>query len=321
VTDKEQATKDLLSLIRDKDSNVRWNARWILSDLARYYLNKKTYEKAYQCFYGVASTFKYEVWEYIRPDSSFYLYSGLGSYYHGRTLINELTDLRDPKEYVRSLKQAVNLFDKSIHFIEKSPSTDEADTRFFPLCLNIYSAYYEYYLSSTNLDEKRITKAQNYLDEASMQCELIGTEKGERIVNVFEKLVETLKPRLNEIELEAEKREVNMEGKGIGKKRRYEQSINDCKRDFDNNIGELEEILNEIEAPIIKKIAESEKEYLKKLRPEERERLLPKTFQEKCRDFIGEKWKIIVEISGVLVALILIIEKWDIISKFITNLL
>ena len=313
LENKEQAWQDLLSLTKVKDSFVRYIASTALFELARHYIDKRFYEKAYQCFYGAASVFKFGLRKHIRPDFLFYLYSGLGSYYHGRTLVNKLPDLRDPHEYVRSLKQAVNLFDKSIHFIDKSPSTDEAETRFFPLCLNIYSAYYEYYLSTKDLDEKRIMHIQNYLDEASKQCELIGTEEGEHIVNVFEKLAETLKSRLNWFELEAEKRRGNGEGRGIGEKIRYEEFIDKCRYDFGKNIGELEKALDEIETPIIKKIAESEKNHLIKLRPEEKERLLPKRFQEKCRDIIRENKKLIP--LSVLIGII--IDNWDDISNFI----
>ena len=318
VTDKEQVTKDLLALIKDGDSYVRYRSRLCLFNIARNYLDEKDYEKTFQCFYGASN--KSTFWEYINPGPFFYLCKGLGSYYHGRVVINELSNIEYPKEYIKNVKYAVKLFKKSIKNIEKSEKSPhyKVETRFFPICLNIYSAYYEYILSFQKLDVKRIAKVKKYLDEASEQCRLVGTEKGERTVKIFEKLAEALTSRLNEIiKWESAKKEVD----GIAKKAEYEVFIEKSRETFEKHKAELENSLYEIEAPIIKKIAEFENKKLEKLKPEKGERLYPKSFWEKSRDFIVHKWEIIAALVAFLAALIYIIEKWEIISELIKSLL
>jgi len=323
VTDKEQATKNLLALVKNKDSYVRRKARLSLFNLARHYLDEKNYEKASQYFYE--ASIKSTLLEHINPSPFFYSSKGLGSYYHGRVVVNDLSNIEDPKEYTKTVKDAVRLFAKSIKYMEKS-SNDDVETSFFPISLNIYSAYYEYILSFQKLDIKRIDKVEKYLDEASEQCRIIGAEKSERIVKIFKKLAEALKSRLKEIELEAEKREGVMKGRGIGEKVRYETSINKSREAFEKHKAELESSLYEIESPTIKKIAELEKKHLEEsLKTEEGERLLPKSFWEYSRDFVVHKWKIIMAIlaavAAFLVALTTIIEKWEIISELIRNLI
>lgn len=317
VTDKEQAMKDLLVLAKDKDSYVRYGARRSLFNLARHRLDEKDYEKTFQCFYG--ASIKSTLREHINPYPFFYSCRGLGSYYHGRVIVNELSNIEDPKEYTKSIKDAVRLFAKSIKYIEKSTS-DEVETPFFPICLYIFSAYYEYNLSFKKLDVKRVAKVEKYLDEASEQCRMIDTEKGERIVKIFEMLAEALKSRLKEIELEVKKREVN----GIGEKVDYESFIDRSTEAFEKHKAELENSLYEIEAPIIKKIAEFETKKLENLKPEKGERSFPKSFLESSRDFVVQKWTIIIAIlaavAAFLVALTTIIEKWEIISELIKNL-
>ena len=266
VTDKEGAWKDLRSLTKNKVESVRRGAEWSLCKLALNFLNEKNYEKASECFYGASN--KSTLWEYISPSSIYYLNRGLGSYYHGRTIVNELSNVENPKEYTKNLKDAVRLFAKSLKYIEKSEN-NEYDTSFFPICLNIYSAYYEYNLSFQKTDKKRIGKVKKYLDEASKQCQIIGTEKGERIVKIFEKLKEALTSRLKEIELETEKNKVS----GIGKKADYEPFIDKSRKAFEKHIIELENSLDEIELPIIKEIAEHERIKLDKLKPDKAEKL------------------------------------------------
>ena len=267
-TNGEQLSKDLLTQTKNKNYFVRWGTKWSLFNITGYFLENKNYEKAYQCFYG-AST-KYTFKEYINPDSFYYLCRGFGYYYHGRTIINELSNIENPKEYTKSLKAAVRLFAKSNKYIEKSDD-DRYDTDFFPICLNIYSAYYEYNLSFQKLDSKRVAKVQKYLDEASKQCQIIGTEKGQRIVKTFEKLAEALMSRLKQIELEKEKNKVS----GIGEKVEYEPFVDKSRKVFEKHIAELESSLDEIELPIIKKIAEHERKKLKNLKLDKVEKSEP----------------------------------------------
>ena len=261
VTDKAEVRNVLMLLTKDKGKIVRLSAKRSLFNIAQHFLKEKNYEKTFKYFY-CAST-KSMLREYINPDSFYYLCRGFGSYYHGRTIINELSNIENPKEYTKSLKEAVRLFIKSNKYIEKSDD-DRYDTDFFPICLNIFSAYYEYRLSSKKLDAKRIAKVQKYLDEASKQCRIIGTEKGERIVKTFEKLAEALTSRLKEIELETEKNKVS----GIGKKAEYEPFVDKSREDFEKHITELENFLDEIELPIIEKIVEHESIKLENLKPD-----------------------------------------------------
>lgn len=268
ITDKAEVRNVLMLLTKDKDKIVRLSAKRSLFNIAQHFLKEKNYEKTFKYFY-CAST-KSMLREYINPDSFYYLCRGFGSYYHGRTIINELSNIENPKEYTKSLKEAVRFFVKSNKYIEKSDD-DRYDTDFFPICLNIFSAYYEYRLSSKKLDAKRIAKVQKYLDEASKQCRIIGTEKGERIVKTFEKLAEALTSRLKEIELETEKNKVS----GIGKKAEYEPFVDKSREDFEKHIVELENLLDEIELPIIKEIAEHERIKLDKLKPDKAEKSEP----------------------------------------------
>ena len=268
IIDKNRVLKPLIEIVKDDNSEVRRVARWSYFIIAQYFLKEKNYEQAYQCFYG-AST-KSTCWERLNLDSFYHLCHGLGYYYHGRTIVNELSNIDNPKEYNKSLEYAVKLFAKSIKDIEKS-NNNEYDTRFFPICLNIFTAYYEYRLSFQKVDKKRVTKVQKYLDEASKQCKIIGTEKGERIVKIFEKLAEALISRLKELDLEAKKNKVS----GIGEKAQYEPFIDKSRKAFEKQIAELVFSLDEIELPIIKEIAEHEKKKLDKLKPDKVENTKP----------------------------------------------
>ncbi len=319
LTDKEQATKALLILTKDKNKVVRWSAATSFSKLARYYINEKKYEKTYQYFYNAASAFKYSFWEYIRPNHHFFLYKGLGLYYHGRALVSGLSEIETPKKFIENLKDAIILFNKSIKNIEKFPYEYEA--QFLPICFNVYSAYFEYNLSLQKLDEKSVTIIQNYLNDASKQCEIVGSEKGKNIVIIFEKLTETLKSRINEINLETQKRDASKKGKGVGERGTLDTFIKKSRKDFEKHINELDNLLDELEIPIIKKIIEFEKERLEEIKTEKEEILKPKPIWLQKYDFIKkiwkEFWKEIVAIALILSTIAEIAKNWD----FILNLL
>jgi len=319
LTDKEQAMKNLLALAKNKDKLVRMLAIYPLSSVAIQYINEKDFKNASKCFYGAASAFKYGLLRLIKIPK-FYLYEGLGCYYHGRALVSELPE-KDPEKYVKNIKNAVSLFDKSINYINKSESSEyKSETRFFPICLNIYSALYEYNLSYLNFDKKRFAKIKDYLDNASAQCRIAGTQQGEDLVRIIVKLTSSLKIRLEEFEQEKKKRDTAKKGKGGGWNAKYESHIDKLKNDFKESLVEIDNALNELEAPLFKKITAIEKENLEKLQSIE-----PKTSRqrlyENIKEFIKKFWKIIAAIGLILVTLAEIIQNWQFISEFIKNLL
>lgn len=323
VPDKELAWKDLIRLTHDKDRNVRMVAAHTFSYLARYYREEKAYKKTSQCFNKAASAFRFGFREHIKPTPDFYLYGGLSSYYHGKAIVSELPNIQDPKKYIKNLQNAIGFFNKSINFIEKSSTIKyETERHCFPICLNIFSAYYEYNLSLLNLDEKRISKVQNYLKEASKHCDIGDTEKGMCIVKILEKLSQTLKYRINEIKIESKKQKAISRGKGKGMEARYETFLNNSRYDFEKHFAEINNLLNEIEAPLFIKITEIEKENLEKLKPEKEEKdLLPKSFKQRSYEIVKQIGKIVVAIGLILAFLSEIINNWDGVSEFIKNLL
>lgn len=319
LTDKEQAIKDLLALAENEDRLVRMLAIYPLSSAARHYINEKDFMKASKCFSGAASVFRYGLLKRIKIPE-FYLYEGLGCYYHGRALVSELPE-KDPVEYVKNIKNAVSLFDKSINYINKSESSKyKGETRFIPICLNIYSALYEYNLSYLNFDKKRFVKIKNYLDNASAQCKITGTQRGEDLVRILEKLTSSLKIRLEEIEQEKKKYDAAEKGKGGGWEAKYENHIDKLRTVFKQSLVEIDSTLNELEAPLFKKIVAIEKENLEKLQSIE-----PKTswqrLYEIIKEYIEKFWKIIVAIGVILITVAEIIQNWQFISEFIKNLL
>jgi len=323
VPDKELAYKDLISLTKDKDKHVRMVSAYTFSHLARFYQEEYAYKKTSECFDKAASAFRFGFREHITPTSDFYLYRGLSSYYFAKELVSELPDINDPERYIKNLQNAIRYFDKSIKSIKKSSNIEyETDKFCIPICLNIFSAYYEYILCSINLDEKRISKVQNYLKKASKYCEIVGTEKGLHIIKIFVELSQTLKDRIDEINIESKKQKAIKKGKGKGLKVRYETSLNNSRYNFEKHFAEINNLLNEIEAPLFIKIAEIETENLEKLQPEKEERdILPKSFIKRFYESIKKFWKIVVTIGLILAILAKIINDWDVVSEFIMNLL
>ena len=323
ILDKELAYKDLISLTKDKNKDVRMVSAHTFSHLARFYRDEHTYKKTSEYFDKAASAFRFGFCEHFTPTSDFYLYKGLSSYYFAKELVSELPDINDPERYIKNLQNAIGYFKKSVKFIKKSNNIEyETDKFCFPICLNIFSAYYEYILCLINLDEKRISKVQNYLKEASKLCEIVDTEKGLHIIKIFIELSQTLKDCIDEINIESKKQKAIKKGKGKGLKVRYETSLNNSRYNFEKHFAEINNLLNEIEAPLFIKIAEIETENLKKLQPEKEERdILPKSFIKRFYESIKEFWKIIATIGLILAILAKIINDWDVVSEFIINLL
>ena len=320
LKDKEQAWKDLLALAKDEDIIVRWGAATALSSAAKHYINKKNFKKASQFFSEASSVFKYDLLGHIKPDPEFYLYKGFGCYCQGRALVSELPE-KDPEKYVKNIKKAVSFLKMSIKYINKSGFREyENETRFFPICLNIYSALYEYNLSYLNFDKKRFAKIKDYLDNASAHCKIAGTQQGKGLVKILEKLTSSLKIRLEGIEQEKKKYEAAEKGKGGGWDAKYESHIDKLEKDFKDSLVEIDNALNELEAPLFKKIAAIEKESLEKLQSRE-----PKTSLQRLHEiingFIKKFWKIIAAIGLILVTVVGIIKNWQFISELIKNLL
>ncbi len=320
LTDKEQATKELLALAKDEDCRVRQKAAYALSSAARHYINEKYFKKACMCFSGAASAFKYGLLNHIIPETEFFLYEGFGCYYHGRALVSELPE-KDPDEYVKNIKKAVNFFNLSINYISIYGKDEyESEARFFPICLNIYSALYEYNLSFLNFDKKRFANIKKYLDNASAQCKIAGTKRGEDLIRTLEKLTSSLRFRLEEIEQEKKKNKAVEKGKGGGWEAKYESHIDKLNKDFKESLIELDSTLNELEAPLFKKIAANEKENLEKLQSRE-----PKTIWQRVykiiNEFIKKFWKIIVTIGLIIGTVAGIIQNWQFILEFTKNLL
>ena len=311
LTDKEQATKDLLNLAKDDDASVQVSAAIALSSVARHYINENDFKKASQCFFEASSVFKYGRPGRIKQRPKFYLYKGFGCYCQGRALVSELPE-KDPQEYVKNIKKAVGFLNRSIKYINKSGFHEyENETRFFPICLNIYSALYEYNLSYLNFDKKRFAKIKNYLDNASEQCKIAGTQQGVDLVRIVEKLTSSLKIFLEKVEQENKKYESAKKGKGGGWDAKYKSHIDKLNNDFIDSLVEIDNALSELDAPLFKKIAMIERESLENIQSSE-----PKTSWQRLYkfiyDFIIRFWKIITAI-GVGVILILveqIIKNW-----------
>jgi hypothetical protein len=117
---------------------------------------------------------------------------------------------------------------------------------------------------------------------------------------------------LEEIEQEKKKCEAVEKGKGGGWETKYQTYIDKLRKDFKESLVEIDNILNELEAPMFKKIAAIEKENLEKLQSRE-----PKTswqrLYEIINEFIKKFWKIIVAMGAVAE----IIKNWQFISEFI----
>ena len=320
LIDKEQAFKYLLALAKDEYRIVRWGAANALSSAAKYFIGEKNFKKSFQCFSEASSAFKYDLLEHIKPESEFYLYKGFGCYCQGRGLMNELPE-KNPDEYVMNIKKAVGFLNRSIKYINKS-GIYENETRLFPICLNIYSALYEYNLFCLNFDEKRIAIIKDYLDNASAQCKIVDNKQGENLVRIIEKLTLSMKIRLEGIKQEKKKCKAAKKGKGGGWDAKYESHIDKLESDFKESLAELNSALNKLDAPLFKKIAMIEIESLEKLQSSE-----PKTSWQRLRkfihDFIKRFWKIITTIGvGVIIVLVeRIIKNWQFILDMITNLL
>jgi len=227
---------------------------------------------------------------------------------------------KTPDEYIKNIKNAVSLFNKSINYTNKSKRSDyESETRSFTICFNIYSALYEYNLSYLNFDKKRIANIKNYLDNASAQCKIAGTQWGEDLVRILEKLTSSLRIRLEEIEQEKKKYKAAEKGKGGGWDAKYDIHIDKLRKDFKESLVEIDSILNELEAPLFKKIAEIEKESLEKLQSKEPKTSLQRLY-EIINEFIKKFWKIIFAIGFILGTLAGIINNWQFIWTAPQNL-
>ncbi len=302
MSNKELAWNDLIILAKDKNEDVRIVSAYTFSHLAKYYRGEKAYKKTSECFNEAASAFRFGFREHIKPTSDFYLFMGLSSYYLGKALIDELPDIRDPERYIKNLQNAIGFFNKSINFIKKSSTIEyETERCCFHICLNIYSALYEYNLSLLELDDKRIKKIENYLDEASNQCTVVGNEDGVKIVKIIRKLSEALRDCIEEVKLESKKQEAIKKGKGIGYGARYMTFIDKSRKNVESHFTEIDDLLNQLEAPIFTKIAEIEKENLKNLKPRELENgLLPKSLWQLSYEFIKKIWKFIAAVIFIL---------------------
>ena len=321
VTDKVQAWKDLQTLTKEDDIRVRFVGASTFVHLAGNHINMKEYNNAYQCYDQVASAIKYGFWEHIRPEPAFYLYKGLAFYYHGRALVSKLMEIQDPNKFIKDLRNITILFDKSIKNLEKFPYEHEFEVTFCPICLNVFSAYYEYNLLIKTLNAKRVIRIRNYLIDAYNQCEIINSEKGKKIVKIFEKLTESQESLINEIKLETEKRDASKKGKGVGEVGTINTFIKKSRKDFGKHINELDNLLNELEAPFIKKIIEFEKERFNEIKPEKEDILMPKTFWIQTYDYIinivKKFWKIIATIGLILTIIVGIIKNWGFISDLL----
>ena len=310
IPDKNQLFKILHKFAKEKESNVKDAVAYSSYILAKYYIEQKDFKMAYECFDLASSALK---GGFLKPlDFQFNSYKAFSFYYHGRFLVSKLPDIKEPEEYVKNIKNAVSFFNKAIKYGQKHVTFyhKEEETFCFPICLNIYSALYEYNLSLLELDEKRVAKIKIHLDEASKQCKVVGREKGIQIVKIIEKLSEALSECIEEVKLESKKQDASEKGKGKGFNARYITFIEKSRKDTENRFTEIDDLLNQLEAPIFNKIAIIEKENLKNLRPKERETelLLPKSFQQRSYEFIGAIWKYIVIIIGILAGIVTILK-------------
>ena len=319
LKNKGQAWKDLLVSAKDEHMNVRWTAGIALSSAARHYINEMDFKKASHCFFEASSVFKYNLLEHIKPAPEFYLYKGFGCYCQGRALVSELPEM-DPEEYIKNIKNAVSYFNRSIKYTNRYRFYGyENETCVFPICLNIYSALYEFNLSYYKFDKKRFANIKNCLDAASAQCKIAGNQRGEDLVGILEKLSSSLKIRLEGIEQEKKKRKAAEKGRGGGWDAKYEIHIDKLNKDFTDSLVEINNALNELEAPLFKKIVAIEKESLERLQPRE-----PKTSWQRLYDVINtyrkKFWAIIAAIALLLVAVAAIIMKGQFIVEFFSNL-
>ncbi len=242
------------------------NAAYSISKLGKHYVEKKDFERAYECFDLASSALSGGFLKSLHLE--FYSYKAFSSYYYGRFLVSKLPDIKNLEENIKNIKIAVDYFGEAIKYSQKYFTFRyEAEARCFPICLNIYSALYEYNLSLSELDEKRLTKIKNYLDEASNQCKVVGAGEGIKIVEFLGELTEALRDCIEEIKLESKRQEASKKGKGKGYDARYITFIEKSRKDIENHFAEIGDLLNQLEAPVFKKIAEIEKENLKNLRP------------------------------------------------------
>lgn len=318
IPDKNQLFKVLHKLTKEKESNVKDAIAYSSYKLARYCVEKKDLKMAYECFDLASSALSGAFFK--RSDFRFNSYKAFSYYYRGRFLVSKLPDIKDPDEYIKNIKNAVDYFDKAIKYSQKNFTFSyEEEACCFPICLNIYSALYEYNLCLLELDEKRIAKIKKYLDEASNQCTVIGKEKGIKAVQILVKLSEVLRDCIEEVKLESKKQEASKKGKGKGYDARYITFIEISRKDVESHFTEIDDLLNQLEAPIFKKIAGIEKENLKNLRPREIEiELLPKSLWQPSYEFIKQNCRFIAGVISILAGIATIMN-WNVVSEFINK--
>ena len=301
IPDKNQLLQDLIKLTKGKKNNyVKDASAYSISKLGRYYIENKDFKRAYECF-DLASSALFG--SFLKPlNFQFNTFKAFSSYYRGRFFVSKLPDIKDPQEYVENIENAVDYFDKAIKYSKKYfYFSYEEEACCFPICLNIYSALYEYNLSLLELDDKRIKKIEKYLDEASNQCTVAGNEEGVKIVKIIGKLSEALRDCIEEVKLESKKQEAIKKGKGIGYGARYITFIEKSRKDVESHFTEIDDLLNQLEAPIFTKIAGIEKDNLKNLKPRELENgLLPKNLWHLLYGFIKQIWKFIAAVIIIL---------------------
>jgi len=253
-------------------------------------------------------------WE-IFKSYEFNLYKGLSFYYHGKALISKLPNIDEPDEYLKKIKGSKNFFANAVIYVDKTSNAKEFKNvkLFFPVCYNIYSALYEYNLCFLNLDKKRFDEIHKYLNEASKKVALIDTENVKEIIKLIDKFTETLEIRLNQIEMEKKKLDLVKKGDRDGREAKYETYINKSKKEFEKNIVEVDNFISEMEAPIFKKIAEIEKESLRRLEfKEDKEKLLAeeyfKSFPRKILEILTISFTIAGVIWGIIYAILVEIK-------------
>lgn len=254
IPDKNQLIQDLRKLAKGKKNQfVKGAVAHSISKLGRYYIEKKDFKMGYECFDLASSALS---GGFLKPsDFKYYSYKAFSFYYRGRFLVNGLPEIKDPQEYAENIKMAVNYFDKAIKYVQDFNYEEEACC--FPICLNIYSALYEYNLSLSELDEKRIKKIENYLDEASNQCTLAGKENGIKTVKILKKLSEALRDCIDKVKLESKRQDASKKGKGIGYDAIYITFIEKSRKDVESHFAEIDDLLNQLEAPLFTRIANS----------------------------------------------------------------
>lgn len=302
IPDKNQLIQDLSKLAKGKkNQSVKGAVAHSISKLGRFYIEKKDFKMGYECFDLASSA---SSGGFLKPsDFRFYSYKAFSFYYRGRFLVSKLPDTKEPQEYIENIKNAVDYFGKAIKYIQDFDHEEEACC--FPICLNIYSALYEYNLSLSELDEKRIKKIENYLDEASNQCTLAGKENGIKTVKILKKLSEALRDCIDKVKLESKRQDASKKGKGIGYDARYITFIEKSRKDVESHFAEIDDLLNQLEAPIFTRIAGIEKENLKNMGPRENENeLLPKSLGQLFYEFIKQIWIFVMAAIGILASMI-----------------